>query len=143
MQENLERNPRLRDAGHRHYNGEEPKGMSKQVLAVVTDMFFAAKINEAAARTGAAVKYARSRMQGLELARTERPSLIVIDLNAAGAEPLQLLAQLKAEAGLREIPTLGFISHVQTELQEQARQAGCDRVLARSAFSRDLPAILS
>ena len=117
--------------------------MGKKVLAVVEDLFFAAKINQAAAQVGAEIKYARSRAQGIELARAERPSLIILDLNAAGCAPLELLAQLKAEAELREIPTLGFVSHVQTDLQEQARKAGCDRVVARSSFSRDLPAILS
>jgi PleD family two-component response regulator len=112
------------------------------VLAVVADLFFIAKIKEAAAQVGAEIEYARSSTQALDMARTERPSLIIIDLNAAGCAPLELLAQLKAEAALREIPTLGFVSHLQTELQEQARRVGCDRVLARSAFSRDLAHIL-
>jgi PleD family two-component response regulator len=117
--------------------------MERKVLAVVEDLFFVAKINQAAAQAGAEIKYARSRTQGIELARAERPSLIIIDLNAARCAPLELLAQLKADAELQGIPTLGFVSHVQTDLQEQARQAGCDRVVARSTFSRDLLAILS
>lgn len=117
--------------------------MGKKVLAVVEDLFFVAKINQAATQVGAEIKYARSQAQGIELAHTERPSLIILDLNADGCAPLELLAQLKAAAELREIPTLGFVSHVQTDLQEHARQAGCDRVVTRSTFSRDLLVILS
>lgn len=116
---------------------------SKKALAVVEDLFFAAKIQAAAAQTGAKIKMARSLAQALELARAEKPSLIIIDLNAIGCRPLELLFQLKKDAELRKIPTLGFVAHVQVALQEQARVAGCDQVLARSAFSRELTAILS
>ena len=115
----------------------------RKVLAVVEDLFFLAKINEAGAQAGVQIIRARQREQAIELARTEQPSMIIIDLNAASCEPLELLAQLKADRELREIVTLGFVSHVQTNLLEQARQAGCDRVLPRSAFSRDLPTLLA
>jgi PleD family two-component response regulator len=117
--------------------------MGKKVLAAVEDLYFIAKINQAAAQAGAEIRYARGADRLLAMARAEQPSLIILDLNAAGCAPLDLLSQLKADAELREIPTLGFVAHVQTELQEQARKAGCDRVLARSTFSRDLPGILS
>jgi len=117
--------------------------MGKKVLAVVEDLFFVGKINPAAAQVGAEVRYARSDAQALELARTEHPSLIILDLNAGRCRPLDLLAQLKADTELRHIPTLGFVSHVQTGLQAQARKAGCDRVVARSVFSRDLAEILA
>jgi hypothetical protein len=32
---------------------------------------------------------------------------------------------------------------VQTDLIQAARESGCDRVMARSAFSQNLPAILA
>jgi hypothetical protein len=37
---------------------------------------------------------------------------------------------------------LGFYSHVQHELKLAAVEAGCDRILARSAFTAQLPDIL-
>ena len=78
--------------------------MGKKVLAVVEDLFFVSKINPVASQVGAEVRYARSGAQALELARAERPSLIIIDLHATGCRPLDLLAQLKADAELRERP---------------------------------------
>ena len=39
-------------------------------------------------------------------------------------------------------PTLGFVSHVHTDLISAARQAGADDVLARSAFAGNLADIL-
>ena len=37
---------------------------------------------------------------------------------------------------------IGYVSHVQGELKQAAHEAGCDMVLARSAFSQNLPQIL-
>jgi CheY-like chemotaxis protein len=110
-----------------------------RILAVVDNLFFAAKINAAAAIVGAEVGYARGPAETLRRARAERPGLIIVDLDAAGCAPLETLAGLTADPEVGEIPTLGFVSHVATELQERARETGCDRVVARSVFARDLP----
>ena len=37
---------------------------------------------------------------------------------------------------------IGFVSHVQTELKQRAKEIGCDTVVARSVFAQNLPAIL-
>jgi hypothetical protein len=50
---------------------------------------------------------------------------------------------LKSDEQLREVPLVGFFSHVQTELRRNALDAGFDQVLPRSAFSRDLPNLLT
>jgi hypothetical protein len=38
---------------------------------------------------------------------------------------------------------VGFLSHVNKDLAVAARESGCDRVVARSAFTKDLPEILA
>jgi hypothetical protein len=43
---------------------------------------------------------------------------------------------------LAGIPTVGFASHVQTDVIEAARRAGVGEVLARSAFTQKLAEIL-
>ena len=63
--------------------------------------------------------------------------MIVIDLNCAAIDPLRLIGELK----LTGIPLLGFVSHVQGELKLKAQEAGCDMVLARSAFSQNMQQI--
>jgi hypothetical protein len=45
---------------------------------------------------------------------------------------------VKSDEATREISTVGFLSHVQKDLAVAAREAGCDRVVARSAFTKDL-----
>ena len=50
---------------------------------------------------------------------------------------------MKSDPGLRAIRTLGYVSHVQTDVINAARAAGIDEVLARSAFSDRLGQILT
>jgi hypothetical protein len=45
---------------------------------------------------------------------------------------------VRSDEATRDVPTVGFLSHVQKDLAVAAREAGCDRVVARSAFARDL-----
>jgi len=114
---------------------------AKKVLAVVEDLFFTVKINEAAKRAGISVAFVKSERDALDQA-AENPVLIILDLNFAGVEPVQLIQKLKADPALQKISLLGYVSHVQGELKQAAQEAGCDMVLARSAFSQNLPQIL-
>ena len=113
------------------------------ILAVLDNLFFVAKIKEAALQVGLRLETARSAAQALSLAQTLKPVLVVLDLDATTCQPFEVIRQLKADEALRAVPLLGFVSHVNTGVQEAARQAGCDRVLARSVFSRDLPRLLN
>lgn len=117
--------------------------MSNETLVLLENLFFAAKINEAAARTGTQLRYARTAAKALQLARESTPSLIIIDLDAAACSPIEAIKEIRTLEQFRQTPILGFVSHVNTGLQAEARAAGCDRVVARSAFSRDLLAILA
>jgi CheY-like chemotaxis protein len=114
---------------------------AKKVLAVVEDLFFTVKINEAAKRAGLSVAVVKSERDALDQA-AERPALIILDLNFAGIEPVALIRKIKGDPALQKINLLGYVSHVQGELKQAAQEAGCDMVLARSAFSQNLPQIL-
>lgn len=117
--------------------------MTRNVIAVVEDLFFASKIRGTAEALGVTVRFARSVEAVIETAQLDRPSLLICDLHSQKVDPLDLAAELKADEELRSIPLLGFFSHVQTELQRRAEAAGFDRVLPRSAFTKNLGAILS
>jgi len=117
--------------------------MSNQtVLAVVNDLFFSAKINEAAKRAGVTMKYVTTEKDLLERAQAN-PRLIIFDLNFDAAQPLKLIKTLKENPDLKQIRLLGYLSHVQEDLKREAESTGCDTVLPRSAFSMNLPQILA
>jgi CheY-like chemotaxis protein len=115
-------------------------GQSRKVLAVLEDLLFTVKILDAAKRAGLQAVFVKSEIDALEKAR-EHPAVIILDLNFARIEPLQLIAKLKADDETKGVNLIGYVSHVQGELKQAAQTAGCNMVLARSAFSQNLPMI--
>jgi CheY-like chemotaxis protein len=113
------------------------------VLCLVDDLLFSVKISTAAKALGAPVFFERSPEMALGRVREQQPSLVILDLNSAKLRPLEIIAQMKSDPGLRTIRTLGYVSHVQTDVIAAARAAGVDEVMARSAFSDRLGQILS
>jgi CheY-like chemotaxis protein len=113
---------------------------NKEVLAVLEDLLFTVKIMDAAKRAGLTVQIVKSEDAALERAK-EKPLLIIIDLNCACLDPIAFISKLKSGENSK-VPLIGFVSHVQGELKQKAHDAGCDMVMARSAFSQNLPQIL-
>jgi hypothetical protein len=66
--------------------------------------------------------------------RTDRPALVIFDLNSLRANAVATGAALEQDPALAAIPLVGFVSHVDGAVVAQARAAGFDRVMARSAF---------
>jgi PleD family two-component response regulator len=114
----------------------------RRVLAAVEDLLFKSKISETADVLGVEARFPRSKARLLEALRESPPDLLILDLNSARFEPLELLQTVKSNDAMKDVPTVGFLSHVQRDLAVAARESGCDRVMARSAFTKDLPRIL-
>lgn len=113
------------------------------ILCVVDDLMFSIKISTAAKALGADTFFVRSADEVVPRIREKMPTLVILDLNSTALRPLAVIEELKADPALKHIPTLGYVSHVQTELIAAARGAGIDDVLARSAFSAQLGDILT
>jgi DNA-binding NarL/FixJ family response regulator len=103
------------------------------------DLFFQMKLAETAKHLGLEVKVAANGDALLRLLEPA-PKLVIVDLNAR-SQPLEAIERLRAER--KDLRVVGFLSHVQRELAEEAQAAGCDEVMPRSAFSQNLAAILS
>ena len=117
--------------------------MSRNILAAVDDMFFAAKIRATAEALNVNIKFHRQLDPLVNAAVEQSPALIVVDLHNDKLNPIELAQTLKANESTKAIPLLGFFSHVQTDLQRAAVEAGYDQVIPRSVFSRDLAKILA
>jgi len=113
------------------------------ILAVLDDLMFSSKIKTAANQLGVAVSFARSADAALGEMRKAAPALVILDLNNARTAPLEIVAAMRQDPALASIPTVGYASHVQTDVIEAARRAGVGEVLARSAFTMQLGEILS
>ena len=117
-----------------------PNQEVKRVLAVVSDLFFSVKLTDAAKRAGMALEFVKEPENVLEKAQA-RPQLIIVDLNFESANPLGLIGKLKGNADTKGISIIGYLSHIQGELKQAAQEAGCDMVMARSAFSQNMSQI--
>lgn len=117
--------------------------MSKNVIAVVDDLFFASKIRGAGEQAGVKITFARTAEIILDTARRDPIALVIVDLHSQKVDPIALAVSLKNDDQLRTIPLIGFFSHVQVELQQAATAAGYDRVMPRSAFVNKLSEMLS
>ena len=113
------------------------------IVCVVDDLIFSIKISTAARHLGVDMYFERSKDKVLPTVREKQPSLVIFDLNSAKLAPIEMIAAMKGDPGLSSIRTLGYVSHVDSETIDRARQAGIDQVLARSAFSEKLGDILT
>ncbi|HEX7332604.1 MAG TPA: hypothetical protein VF290_13960 [Pyrinomonadaceae bacterium] len=111
--------------------------MSQIVIAVVDDMFFASKIRAVAEAVGVEISFPRSKEAVLQKVQETKSRLVIVDLHNQKIDPNELARELP---GVR---LLGFFSHVQTDLQRNAIEAGFEEVIPRSVFARDLPKILA
>ncbi|HEY6245897.1 MAG TPA: hypothetical protein VIX17_18240 [Pyrinomonadaceae bacterium] len=116
--------------------------MTRRVVAIVDDMFFASKIRATAEAVGVEIAFPRTRESALEKIGQIQPQLIVVDLQNARFDVVEFGSELKANEETQSIPVLGFFSHVEVELQRKAVGAGFDQVVPRSVFARDLAAII-
>ena len=124
-------------------NDSTEANVTRRVLGAVEDLLFKSKISETASQLGIEAAFPRNPRKLLDALRESPPDLLVLDLNSARFEPLALLRDVKSDEATRDVSTVGFLSHVQRDLAVAAREAGCDRVVARSAFTKDLPRILA
>jgi CheY-like chemotaxis protein len=110
-----------------------------RVIALVDDLFFQAKMLETAKHLGVELECVSTGEALAESARQKPASLLVIDLNArcGGIKALERLGPGNHP------PVIAFLSHVQVELAERAKRAGCRDVMPRSKFALDLAKIFS
>lgn len=115
--------------------------MAETILAVVDDLFFLSKIQQAAKLLGIRVEAVAAEKLA-ERATQDPVRAVILDLNHRSGSALDTLRAIKADVTMGDAQVIGFLSHVQTDLAAAARGAGCDVVLARSTFTQRLPELL-
>jgi hypothetical protein len=105
-----------------------------RVLALVPDLLFGSKVQSMLAAGGHDVEMVAGESDVRE--RAPGADVLVVDLTTDPAERIALAAGL----GVR---TLGFYSHVEAEVREQALAAGFDSVVPRSRMAREGAALVA
>ena len=78
------------------------------------------------ARKGFDVVCAVDGLQGLDLARQEKPDLILMDMSLPVLDGWEATRRLKADPDLKALPVIALTAHAMASDEQKARQAGCD-----------------
>lgn len=111
--------------------------MSKTIVACVEDLFFRSKIEATARHLNVPVRF--TDLPGLaRILREGETAALLLELSANG-EALEAVRTLRKDEKTRDLPIVGFLSHVDRQLARDAESAGVTRVMPRSQFSETLP----
>lgn len=79
----------------------------------------------------------------LELVRSVRPQLILMDLQLPGMDGLELTRRLKSAPETRDIVVIAVTAYAMKGDEERARAAGCDGYVPKPVDTRALPGIVA
>ncbi len=77
--------------------------------------------------------------QGLEIARREKPDLVMIDINLPQLDGLTLTSMMKADPDLGHIPIVAVTANVMKGDRERTLAAGCDGYIQKPIDIDDFP----
>ena len=100
--------------------------MSKRIL-VVEDQEDARRIlRDLLTSVGYEMIEADSGEDGVTMAETHRPDLILMDIRLPGLDGYEATRQIKANPALRQIPIIAITAYAQSGDDARALDAGCD-----------------
>ncbi len=105
--------------------------MSTKVLLVDDVKFFLELERSFLDREGFQILVAENGPAALDIARQERPDLVLLDLNMPGMSGDQVCRALKADADLKRVPVIMVTSGHKEEDAQKCRAAGADGFLRK------------
>jgi hypothetical protein len=108
------------------------------VIAYEPDLLFSSKIEAAATKAGLQAKVTSNLEELLRDLEQAAPRVVFLNLDVAEGK----LAVLEGVAKHGSSRFVGYYSHVNTQLAEEARRIGISVVISRGAFVTRLPEIL-
>jgi len=76
--------------------------------------------------------------EGVALAETHRPDLILMDIQLPGLDGYEATRRIKANPALRQIPIIAVTSYALSGDEVKAKEAGCDAYVTKPFSPRAL-----
>jgi len=77
-------------------------------------------------RRGYEVVFAADGQQGIDMAASENPDIILMDLSLPVIDGWEATRRVKAQAATKNIPIIGLTAHAMSDDRDKAIDAGCD-----------------
>lgn len=84
---------------------------------------------------------ARNGVEALEAVESDRPDLILMDIQLPGINGLELVKKIKDEFG--DIPIIAVTAYAMKGDRERILSAGCDGYVSKPIDTRELPKIIA
>ncbi len=112
--------------------------MSKRILVIEDHEDNRQIMNDTLSAAGFEVIEAVTGDAGVAMAASERPDLILMDIQLPGIDGYEATRLIKAKPALRHIPIIVVTSYALSGDDVKAKEAGCDAYLAKPFRSREL-----
>ena len=113
--------------------------MGKTLVASVDDLFFRSKIDATARNLNVPVRFIERK--DLTAVCLEGKTAAVL-LELSNGSSLDAIRALRQNPKTRDVPVIGFLSHVDRDLAREAESAGVTQVMPRSQFAETLPDLM-
>ena len=112
--------------------------MTKHVVLVEDETNIAEAIRFLLGREGWRVQTLANGTNAAQVIRDTRPDLVMLDVMLPGKTGFEILAELRADASLGELPVLMLTARGQARDREMALQAGVSRFMTKPFSNEDM-----
>ncbi len=118
-----------------------PDSNTGTVLLVGQNLFFLGRVEVQAEPFGYEVQWAKTQSAFSEYYASRRPALVLVDLEGDESIWTNVLQEMDHQE-VEKVKVVAFGPHEDVAMLERARNLGCDLVLNKGEFNRDLPKII-
>jgi two-component system, cell cycle response regulator DivK len=105
--------------------------MSKRILVVEDQEDLRGVLRDLLTGSGYAVLEASDGQVGIATAKSDRPDLVLMDIQMPGLDGYEATRQIKADPDLKATPIIAVSSFAMKGDEEKARAAGCDHYITK------------
>lgn len=117
-------------------------GMAARILVVEDNTDNMTLITDVLTSLQYEVISARDGQEGVDVARSQRPDLILMDMSLPKLDGWEATRRIKADPELKAIPVIALTAHAMLGDRDKALDAGCDDYLSKPINLRELAARL-